>query len=481
MKLVREAVDLLPGDRDAARVEVLTGYLQALVDRGDDDAASAISDEVVTLADELGLAHVLTEVRTVMAQVGEDHFDNAAFETHLATVIADLAGTDDPIQIRAHVKLALAVHRRGELRAALEFFDAGAEIARRLERPWAPWGLECRLYGGTVAYELGDFDGAAERLAPAGPALPQPGRSLFSAARLALSAARGDQTDPDFVDALRPWWPVDMVVTNYTVANGIDVLGHAGRLEELLDLVETGVVALDRVLGEDYSAIVRISALFAGQCEQWAEVADVGLRARMVALAEQLAARARRQSLAPDGESEHQVGEETRVWTLRLEAEMLSLYWRSGGDTPPVLDELVEAWRASVEAFAAYGHVYETARSQVRLAAVLLASGDTDAAHDLVAAARPVAEDLHAAPLLAQADALLPPARSSTTAAPDLTPRESEVLALVALGRSNGQIGKQLFISTKTVSVHVSNVLAKLGASGRGEAAAIARSRGLVG
>jgi DNA-binding CsgD family transcriptional regulator len=92
-----------------------------------------------------------------------------------------------------------------------------------------------------------------------------------------------------------------------------------------------------------------------------------------------------------------------------------------------------------------------------------------------------VAEELHAGPLLAEADALVPPAGSSTAAAPGLTPRESEVLALVALGRSNGQIGRQLFISTKTVSVHVSNVLAKLGASGRGEAAAIARSRGLVG
>jgi len=51
---------------------------------------------------------------------------------------------------------------------------------------------------------------------------------------------------------------------------------------------------------------------------------------------------------------------------------------------------------------------------------------------------------------------------------------------LVAEGRSNGEIGKQLFISTKTVSVHVSNILAKLGAAGRTEAAAIARRRGLL-
>ena len=65
-------------------------------------------------------------------------------------------------------------------------------------------------------------------------------------------------------------------------------------------------------------------------------------------------------------------------------------------------------------------------------------------------------------------------------ASASLTPREWEILGLVAQGRSNGEIGRQLFISTKTVSVHVSNVLAKLGASGRTEAAAIARRDGLL-
>ena len=63
---------------------------------------------------------------------------------------------------------------------------------------------------------------------------------------------------------------------------------------------------------------------------------------------------------------------------------------------------------------------------------------------------------------------------------PSLTPRETEILALVAQGRTNGEIGRQLFISTKTVSVHVSNILGKLGAAGRTEAAAIARRDGLL-
>jgi DNA-binding CsgD family transcriptional regulator len=64
-------------------------------------------------------------------------------------------------------------------------------------------------------------------------------------------------------------------------------------------------------------------------------------------------------------------------------------------------------------------------------------------------------------------------ARDSTGAA-TLTPREREVLRLIARGRSNGEIGGELFISTKTASVHVSNILAKLGVSTRTEAAALA-------
>jgi DNA-binding NarL/FixJ family response regulator len=61
-----------------------------------------------------------------------------------------------------------------------------------------------------------------------------------------------------------------------------------------------------------------------------------------------------------------------------------------------------------------------------------------------------------------------------------LTRREREVLALVAEGWTNRQIADHLFISENTAGVHVSNILGKLGASGRTEAAAIAHRLGLV-
>ena len=72
------------------------------------------------------------------------------------------------------------------------------------------------------------------------------------------------------------------------------------------------------------------------------------------------------------------------------------------------------------------------------------------------------------------------PSGSATSGAFDLTPRELEVLELVASGQSNREIGEALFIAEKTAGVHVSNVLGKLGVARRTEAVAVAREHGLL-
>jgi DNA-binding NarL/FixJ family response regulator len=61
-----------------------------------------------------------------------------------------------------------------------------------------------------------------------------------------------------------------------------------------------------------------------------------------------------------------------------------------------------------------------------------------------------------------------------------LTPRETEVLELLAQGASNKKIAQTLFVSERTIKFHVSSILAKLNASNRTEAAALARERGLI-
>ncbi|HET7724993.1 MAG TPA: response regulator transcription factor, partial [Propionibacteriaceae bacterium] len=106
--------------------------------------------------------------------------------------------------------------------------------------------------------------------------------------------------------------------------------------------------------------------------------------------------------------------------------------------------------------------------------------GSPDAGTAL-AAARAEAEDLGAALIVRWCDALAPSPTGEVVQRPGgLTSREVEVLRLVAEGRSNSQVGRELFISTKTASVHVSNIIAKLGVASRGEAAAWAHAHGVL-
>jgi DNA-binding CsgD family transcriptional regulator len=165
---------------------------------------------------------------------------------------------------------------------------------------------------------------------------------------------------------------------------------------------------------------------------------------------------------------------EGRAWAARLHAEELRFEWLLGGEV--ALADLVSRWVETAELFAELGHPLEEARARTRLAVVLRASGEPDEGMQQADRARELAASLGAGPLLDELGSF----RVASVHDGKLTPREREILALVATGRSNGEIGQQLFISAKTVSVHVSNVMAKLGASSRTEAAALARQAGLL-
>ena len=112
-------------------------------------------------------------------------------------------------------------------------------------------------------------------------------------------------------------------------------------------------------------------------------------------------------------------------------------------------------------------------------------AGKSERAAALVGRARSVAGRMGMVPLLDTLDTLAreaggSPEPATATPRPALTPREMEVLRLIAEGRTNGQIGNALHITTKTTSTHVSNILVKLGASTRTEAVSIARRLGLL-
>ncbi|GAB3995747.1 hypothetical protein GCM10029992_13830 [Glycomyces albus] len=136
------------------------------------------------------------------------------------------------------------------------------------------------------------------------------------------------------------------------------------------------------------------------------------------------------------------------------------------------------------EAFA-YGEPYRQAYAQWRAAEALLERGEPDdraeAAAQLAEAARTAAE-IGAEPLLAEVTALSGRARldSAGRATTPLTPRELAVLRLVARGLTNRQIGADLYISEKTVSVHLSRAMAKLEVANRAEAVNAAHLRGYL-
>ena len=148
------------------------------------------------------------------------------------------------------------------------------------------------------------------------------------------------------------------------------------------------------------------------------------------------------------------------------------------------------AWDTAGGAWESLGQPYPHAYALLRAAAAA-ATGDRDGAASRVRRAAGLASQLAAEPLQTQISQLARRARIELASPADgqepggpavpfgLTPREQEVLRLVAAGRSNGDIAAELFISRRTASVHVSNILGKLGVSSRGEAAAIAHRRHL--
>jgi ATP/maltotriose-dependent transcriptional regulator MalT len=139
------------------------------------------------------------------------------------------------------------------------------------------------------------------------------------------------------------------------------------------------------------------------------------------------------------------------------------------------------AWDTAAAAWESLRQPYAQARALVGAAIPALSSGDREKAGVRLRRAGELADLLGAQPLREQIDDLSRRARFTTSeSAPlGLTPRELEVLRLVTDGRSNRDIAEALFISAKTASVHVSNILAKLDVTGRGEAAATAHRLGL--
>jgi DNA-binding CsgD family transcriptional regulator len=151
-----------------------------------------------------------------------------------------------------------------------------------------------------------------------------------------------------------------------------------------------------------------------------------------------------------------------------------------------------DAWAAAAAAWHELGDPWAAATARLREADAAASTGKAERATDALRDATRIAVELGAASLLDEISAVSRRTRISLHA-PDpvqlddtsisqlgLTPREAEVLGLVATGNTNRQIGETLYVSEKTASVHVSNILRKLAVTSRVDAAAVAQRLGIA-
>lgn len=472
LAMTAEALGLIGPDRDPLRVWVQRSHVQMLTDAARYEEASELGDETMVLAQELRLEVEMGEIKAILARSIESVTHPHRAIAYLESLVTELDGTRAQAQVRAQYQLGSLYAREGRMAEAIEQFDVGTQAATRLGIQWAPWGQECRLMGAVFCYEDGCWDEALERVRVAEPP-PQPGEALLRAVEFGIAVARGDATTAE-LSRLRQWWDLEGLLVVLTAAHGIDLHGDHGDVGAALNLYGDATATLTKLWGPGYQFGIRLAATMLGQLASAMPRTPQAERAELLKRVEWLNHRVETLGTGEDEitrtRNRRLMGPEAVAWLARARAETQRARWLAGSSVDA--ETLRTVWEETVRLFAAYGHRYETARSRVRLAEVLTSMGDPRAA-EVAAWARRTAEELGARVLLDQLG-------GQRTPGPGLTARETEILVLVAQGKSNADIGRQLFITAKTVSVHVSNAMAKLGAANRGEAASIAARKGIL-
>ncbi len=470
-----EALELVGPEPTHLRARILAMHAQALIWDGRFDEARHEADEAIELADQLGLPRLAADVGVTLTWLSQ-HLDlGEKSRAELKRIIAEAQARGDVLsEMRGYQRCGGLEYDYGELAAAQANFLEAARLAREIGRPWTIQGIAGRMQAAVMAYMRGEWEEALAIADYSNEDPPPTPRAMLDAVALAVAAGRGDVSALGRFSGLRERWHREGLVA---VVGG----GAAIELQSLRDGAAAAVATYDDLCcvltplwGESFGARLRLATLALSALADEAPRTSTAARDEVRASAARLIGDADR-VLAVRDEDERPFAIEGRAWAARLRAEELRLEWLLGGRVD--LDDLVSRWQRSVELFSDLGHVYEEARARTQLALVLRAAGDGEASQEQAGAARTVAARLRSKPLL---DELGSTGRASGADAGALTPREREILTLVAAGRSNGEIGKQLFISAKTVSVHVSNVMAKLGAGSRTEASALARRAGLI-
>ena len=492
MEAYQEAIGLVPPGPTVERARVLAGLGQALMLRARFAEAIATCEEAIRVARAAGSpaveTHALCSLGTAMARI-EDPDDGLAALGEARRLAAELGLAKD--EARACVNLSDLLNDLGRLEEAVAVAMEGIEVAsaaglRRTFGVFLAGNAAAALYNQgrwdetaelTTAYlELGDDEDLNTVTLRQSMAMLDAGRGHFESALGHVRAARRLAGD-EFIAVQYP--------PNLAAAEA-EAAAWRGRLEEAAAAVAGGLAALQgplvdlracmllaiglRVEGEraglatarhDHQTLAD-ARLVADELVQWARGTFAGSRV---------------------------------AWRRAVLATCEAEWARVQGEPDP------ERWLAAVAAWEESGHPYPLAVARWRAAEALLARrGDRALAAELLRRSHATASGLGAEPLRSELERLArlgrvdlrpqdpagapaaPPSEPTDAAgsALGLTARELEVLTLVAEGRSNRQVAEALFISAKTASVHVSNILAKLGVASRVEAAAVAHRHGLL-
>jgi len=475
------AVELVPAEPSAARATVLAGLAHILMLRWRHEDSRRAAEEAVTMAravgerraelralgvlgtdlaylgdGDRGVAHLREALRLAEGGAAEDIYRAYALLSDVLTMLgrfregadAALEGRDETARLGIERGLgAVLAANASEALFALGEWDAAAAVAERaLAR-----GVEVQRYAvldALAAVELarGDADGAAARLDEAAePAGGDSRSALMHAALVAeLALVRGD---PAAARERLDWALAE--------ASAPDAALRRAELSALALRADADRAAVDRRADEPREHADAV-------------LADARIAADAAAAVTPLAA----------------------GWRALAEAEHTRLAGSAGpaakGEAPrPGGAAAPDAWAAAAATWDRLGVPYRAAYCRYRQAEALVAAGASRLAAAVPArAAHAVTARLGAAPLRREVELLAERARLDL-APPEvpaageddlgLTPREREVLDLIAHGLTNREIAGELVISTKTAAIHVSNILRKLDVPTRVEAAAIAQ------